>query len=428
MTKHVSLLFVLIFLLLPHTFTVTRLIPQNEEITGTNSSICTLSKTETIGYTQHLEFKEQATTALTSQPESATTTGPWTQKCSMHQARGGLSVAVVNEKIYAIGGSTRNGSYPADAGGFVGTNEEYDPSTDEWVFRASMPTPRSYFAMAVHQNKIYCIGGTVGMGVDDVYKIFPVRIFSGVNEVYDPETDTWETRTSCPIVFRGLRAETIGDEIYVMNGKEALVYDIVEDSWSTKDLPLDTTDSISTVVNSKLYLLCASSYRLNIYDIDSDNWTQGASVPTIYICGPLSATTGMFAPEQLYVFAVTPYNSHIHTSTDPVSRRDTYIYNVESDKWFTGTRVPTYRKDFDVAVLNDTIYLIGGYTLNDPRGNSGITTSALNEQYEPSTTTNERYTKPFPTISVTVTLGVAITFGIAVLVLRKHHQQSRERC
>ena len=25
---------------------------------------------------------------------------------------------------------------------FVGTNEEYDPATDTWTFKKSMPTPR----------------------------------------------------------------------------------------------------------------------------------------------------------------------------------------------------------------------------------------------------------------------------------------------
>ena len=49
-----------------------------------------------------------------------------------------------------------------------------------------MPTPRSGFAIAVYQNKIYVIGGTVGNG------------YVGNNEVYDPVSNTWETKTSMP--------------------------------------------------------------------------------------------------------------------------------------------------------------------------------------------------------------------------------------
>ena len=82
----------------------------------------------------------------------------WVAKAPMSQARAGLGVAVVNGKIYDIGGNTwEKESAQHTTGGVVGTNEEYDPATDTWTFKASMPTPREAFAIAVCQNKIYCI-------------------------------------------------------------------------------------------------------------------------------------------------------------------------------------------------------------------------------------------------------------------------------
>jgi hypothetical protein len=76
----------------------------------------------------------------------------WVSKASMQVARGSLGVAVVDGKIYAIGGISDDG--------VVGVNEEYDPETDMWVFKKSMPTPRESFAIVSCQGKIYCIGGT----------------------------------------------------------------------------------------------------------------------------------------------------------------------------------------------------------------------------------------------------------------------------
>ena len=83
----------------------------------------------------------------------------WVTKEPMQQARSGLGVATVNGKIYAIGGTTTSGFAPSipgsavlgnrDIGGFVGTNEEYDPETDTWTFKAFMPTPRILFATAI---------------------------------------------------------------------------------------------------------------------------------------------------------------------------------------------------------------------------------------------------------------------------------------
>src|SRR4030042_4750905 len=86
------------------------------------------------------------------------TENSWMPRAPMHEARAGLGVAAVNGKIYAIGGSTRQGSWPY-AGGIVATNEEYNPATNTWVFKTPMPTPRMDFGIAVYTNKIYCIGG-----------------------------------------------------------------------------------------------------------------------------------------------------------------------------------------------------------------------------------------------------------------------------
>src|SRR4030042_3495751 len=93
----------------------------------------------------------------------------WFSKAAMHEGRTGVGVAVVNGKIYTIGGANQKG--------FSATNEEYDPATNTWTFKTPMPTPRSAFGIAFYHNKVYCIGGYIPGGA------------TGVNEVYDPETD-----------------------------------------------------------------------------------------------------------------------------------------------------------------------------------------------------------------------------------------------
>ena len=95
------------------------------------------------------------------------TSSSWTSMTPMPTARGGVGVAVVDGKIYAIGGLNGN-NQP------VSTTEEYDPQTNGWTSKMPMPTHRSGFAIAIYQNKIYCIGGTVGNG------------YVGNNEVFDP--------------------------------------------------------------------------------------------------------------------------------------------------------------------------------------------------------------------------------------------------
>ena len=69
----------------------------------------------------------------------------WTTMEPMLTARSSFGVAVVDDKIYAIGGS--NGTYHS-------INEMYDPATDAWTTKKPMPTARSGVAIAVF-NKSY---------------------------------------------------------------------------------------------------------------------------------------------------------------------------------------------------------------------------------------------------------------------------------
>lgn len=63
------------------------------------------------------------------------------------------------------------------------------------------------------------------------------------------------------------------------------------------------------------------------------------------------------------------------------------IYDPKTDTWTLGAAVPTNRLDFGVAVVNDTLYAIGGTVRNysHPLSIAIFTTapSSVNEQYTP---------------------------------------------
>jgi hypothetical protein len=313
----------------------------------------------------------------------------WAAKAPMHQARAGLGVAVVNGKIYAIGGSTASGPYRPDgfAGGFVGTNEEYDPATDTWTTKASMPTPRDYFAIAAYKNKIYCIGGAVGSTVDEIYGVFYSYVTSGVNEVYDTVTDTWETRAPLPDDAMKFQAHVVNGKIYVMDWSYVYVYDSAADSWISKTRmppPYPESSPGSAVVGNKIIVtgeFAVKPYyvevqKVMIYDTVTDSWSEGTSAPTIVICGAAGATTGMKAPKRVYVLGVPG------GFPSPINNQ---VYDPEADAWTTATPMPTYLKDFGVAVVNDILYLIGGYYTESREawGHGLVTPFAVNEQYIP---------------------------------------------
>ena len=312
-------------------------------------------------------------------PASAEETeNTWVPKAPMHQARAGLGVVAVNGKIYAIGGTTSSTSYAfAGAGGFVGTNEEYDPETDTWASKASMPTPRAYFAIAAYQNKIYCIGGAVGINVDERTGFYSYNT-SGVNEVYDTVTNTWETKTPLPDGTMQFQAHAVNGKIYVIVWSYMYVYDPTDDSWTTKTRmppPYPDASPVSATVDNKIIVTSEvktgfdSWQRILFYDTETDNWSEGTSGPTVVGVGAAGATTGVKAPQRVYVLGLA-VNQHPTPSTNQV-------YDPKTDSWATATPLSTNRTYFGVAVINDTLYAIGGHLYQ-----SGEITGA-NEQYYP---------------------------------------------
>jgi len=309
------------------------------------------------------------------------TSDSWASKAPMQNARSRLGVAEVNGKIYAIGGD--NVSLLAyqciepGIGEVVNTNEEYNPETDTWAFKAPMRTPRCSFAVAVYQNKIYCIGGYLSD-----------RNVTGVNEVYDPAKNTWETKASMPTPRADLQANVVNGKIYLIGGSSDRirglspsylgvneVYDPATDTWTTKtSAPNRITSGASAVAYGKIYFLATVSSLdlgafIQIYDPAKDSWSTGSFAPTY---GRLSTTAGvtssLFAPKKIVFF----------------SESSTYVYYPTNDSWAEGALMPTARGFSGVAVVNDAFYVIGG--IKAPFTGLIVATAsvATNEQYTPN--------------------------------------------
>lgn len=119
-------------------------------------------------------------------PSSSLLPGPpirWALKNPMPTPRTEFGVATVNNKIYAIGGYS---------GSVLRTVEEYDPATDIWTRKADMPTPRRQLIVVSVNNKIYAIGG-VNFSSDPNN-----LIYSYSTEEYNPATNTWTSKASMP--------------------------------------------------------------------------------------------------------------------------------------------------------------------------------------------------------------------------------------
>ena len=79
----------------------------------------------------------------------------WTSKGTiMPTARDGLAAAAIGATVYAVGGQT----YPYPS--VTSALEAYDPATNTFTTKASMPTARRRLGVAAASNgRLYAIGG-----------------------------------------------------------------------------------------------------------------------------------------------------------------------------------------------------------------------------------------------------------------------------
>jgi N-acetylneuraminic acid mutarotase len=349
----------------------------------------------------------------------------WTTKAPMNTTRVGAGVATVNGMIYVMGGSQRH--FTSDTAFFyvtINSTEAYNPATDTWTEKTSMPTSRSYFGTAVYQNKIYCIGGKTLWKID-------VNV-TNVNEVYDTESDSWETKTPMPVGRYGIVANVVDGKIYLIGGwirsesssnieksDRVDIYDTVTDTWTTgSPMPTAVAGYASAVMDGKIYVISGAATGstitnlTQIYDTKTDKWSLGVPIPMGVCSAAAGATTGTEAAKAIYVIGGS-------NATYPLSGQYTnQVYFPETNSWSAAASMPVDRAGLSVTVVNDTLYAIGG-------GHNIFTMdSAVVMHYTPFINAK---LEPFPTIPVvTVTIVVVAVIAVTVLVYFKKRKQQVE--
>jgi RNA polymerase sigma factor (sigma-70 family) len=274
--------------------------------------------------------------------------GTWTQKADMPTAREFASSAVVDGKIYVIGGRDQ-------AKATLSAVEEYDPATDTWTRRAAMLTPREWMAAAAVDGIIYAIGG-FGGGRD-----------RSTVEAYVPATDTWTTKADMPTIRTTPTASVVDGIIYVIGGQFGIgdvevlsaveAYDPATDTWTTKaDMPTARYWHAACVIDGRIYVSGGKTEwgsvdclpTVEVYDPATDTWTQASDMP----CPRLSHTA-----------SVVDGKMHIIGGADPERGENVLTVDVcdpATDTWTTATDHPTAIDCHTAAVVYGKIYTIGG--------------------------------------------------------------------
>jgi len=333
-------------------------------------------------------------------------TDTWTAKSPTPSDRWNTTVAVVDRKIFIIGGF----KLKTNCGGFACIEvissdqvEQYDPATDRWTVKTSLPMARGTCVAAAVEGKIYVVGS-----LKDV-------------QSYDPVTDTWGMKSPLPMARSDMAAAVVDGKIYVIGGTTrtgptALTiteqYDPVTDTWTTKSpMPTARYDMGVAVVDGKVYVLGGTQSEVNSlpheaigsverYDPAQDAfsrrvWAGKAPMPT--------ARYGMAAAFTDTIYVIGGAGSSILQTVEQ--------YDPATDTWATKNPMPTARYDMAAAVVDGKIYVIGGTTNVSPTALQTV------EQYDPATDT-WAMKSPMPTrrhnFAVAVVDGKIYAIGVIV--------------
>jgi hypothetical protein len=191
-----------------------------------------------------------------------------------------------------------------------------------------------------------------------------------------------------PTARVGLQANVVEGKIYLIgglpNGTLNEVYDPEKNTWTAKAPMPKAVGFVSAVVDNKICAIGSYYYSGNysfisitqIYNPNLDAWSTGASPPSSITGGgyaAAAATTGVIAPKRIYFFGITASGG----GELPYFVR---VYDPENDSWMFGADPPAIRNMVSVGVVNDILYIIGGLTY-DRLGYQ--MPYATNEQYMP---------------------------------------------
>lgn len=252
-----------------------------------------------------------------------------------------LQSAVINEKIYVLGGIASNIS-------ILNTLEIYNATTDTWDSASPAPASLHHQALASLHNNVYVFGGYKDLQFQAEAACF----------VYRTLTDTWDTIASLPFPLGAATASTLDDKIYVFGGinnlgvqKATLIYNPDTNTWSEgADMPTPREHLASAVIGDKIYVVSGRGFsdaaiKLEVYHPASDTWETRSNMPT--------ARSGIAAATAAgKLFVIGGEGGRAFDTNE--------LYDPLTDSWFAMPDMPTARHGLASGTIGDTIYLIGG--------------------------------------------------------------------
>ncbi|GBP72331.1 Actin-binding protein IPP [Eumeta japonica] len=265
----------------------------------------------------------------------------WEEVAPMHFHRSAPGVAVIGNRLYAVGGrGSRN---------LLANGEAYDPVSNKWSRIADMSKPRRSFGLVALHNKLYAFGG-----VGDLNREASV-------EVYDPELDEWTVVGEMPEPRCGMGVVSYDGAAYLVGGStqtqgytnDLLHYNPVTGEWR-RLAPLKHARgcTAAVVLDSRLYVVGGGaipgdsdefipSNRVECYIFAKNEWEVIRCIR--------EARVGCMAGAAGGVLVVA--GGHCGVNVNDVITDRVELYDSWEKKWAEGPSLPHSRSFAGAAVL-----------------------------------------------------------------------------
>ena len=214
------------------------------------------------------------TIALAILPQTASA-AKWQVKADIPYCVYGHGGAVVNERLYVIGG--------CETANWTKTSRRlqiYNFSTDSWTKGADIPVELGWPMVAVYANIIYVFGGMRNGAVS-----------TNQAWAYDSATDTWAAIAPLPVKAMNGVATMVGDYIYVGLGYQRIngtakgvirnflnfyCYDPAENSYSPlANAPEGACYAATGTYKGNIYIVHGAMYETGFHDMKDYGWADG---------------------------------------------------------------------------------------------------------------------------------------------------------
>ncbi|XP_036404284.1 kelch-like protein 13 isoform X1 [Megalops cyprinoides] len=231
----------------------------------------------------------------------------WKALAPMDAPRYQHGIAVIGNFLYVVGGQS---NYDTKGKTAVDTVFRYDPRYNRWMQVASLNEKRTFFHLSALKGHLYAVGGRNAAG-----ELATV-------ECYNPRTNEWTYVAKMNEPHYGHAGTVYGGFMYISGG-------ITHDTFQKE-------------------LMC--------FDPDADKWTQKAPMTTVRGLHCM-CTVG----DRLYVIG----GNHFRGTSDYDDVLSCEYYSPSLDLWTPIAAMLRGQSDVGVAVFENKIYVVGGYSWNN---------------------------------------------------------------